>query len=577
MEQIQEREALVTEIEKARARREAREKEREEMERLRAEETRMRDAAEHAGWEKQDDDFMMAQARERAFARLRDGRATLADALLGNTWLMLAAEEEASGSVLSHGLASGSLSEEGANAALRHHALLDSPADLLLSNGALADQKTRTELLVEAQQTFALLQASHRLGSTNAFRRAALVYLESLASVLSADPSPSMMLVRPGSEASGPDAELEAMFEGVDEAGLQVMERQVRDTLSKGAAASSTAGQQRAPYQPLIDGPLPPVSTLAGGTSAPAVDLDYWEKVLARLLRVKAFLQMRRAFENVLFLRLKQLGGFSSSTSSSSSASASSSSEAVTSISLAEEVDEDKRRETIEAGVAALRAAGILPPPSTKRADGNKSNSGGGSFAAAPRAMSAASFPSGFAAPDPDASVADGLPTGFEEADFGGASEVVVSLPAGVSSSSSSWSSRDAGATAPGLVLEEKYKPRKPRYFNRVKTGYDWNKYNQTHYDHDNPPPKTVQGYKFNIFYPDLLDKSKTPQFFLEPVAGDLDHCIIRFQGGPPYEDLAFKIVNKEWEYQKKHGFRCVFDKGVLQLHFNFRRARYRK
>ncbi|KAI3874416.1 hypothetical protein MKW92_012170 [Papaver armeniacum] len=28
---------------------------------------------------------------------------------------------------------------------------------------------------------------------------------------------------------------------------------------------------------------------------------------------------------------------------------------------------------------------------------------------------------------------------------------------------------------------------------------YWWNKYNQTHYDHDNPPPKIVQGYKFNI------------------------------------------------------------------------------
>ena len=32
--------------------------------------------------------------------------------------------------------------------------------------------------------------------------------------------------------------------------------------------------------------------------------------------------------------------------------------------------------------------------------------------------------------------------------------------------------------------------------------------YNRTHYDHDNPPPKTVQGYKFNIFYPDLIDKT---------------------------------------------------------------------
>ena len=54
----------------------------------------------------------------------------------------------------------------------------------------------------------------------------------------------------------------------------------------------------------------------------------------------------------------------------------------------------------------------------------------------------------------------------------------------------------------------EKYRPRKPKYFNRVHTGYEWNKYNQTHYDHDNPPPKVVQGYKFNIFYPDLIDKS---------------------------------------------------------------------
>ena len=38
----------------------------------------------------------------------------------------------------------------------------------------------------------------------------------------------------------------------------------------------------------------------------------------------------------------------------------------------------------------------------------------------------------------------------------------------------------------------DKYRPRRPKYFNRVHTGYDWNKYNQTHYDGDNPPPKTV-------------------------------------------------------------------------------------
>lgn len=61
----------------------------------------------------------------------------------------------------------------------------------------------------------------------------------------------------------------------------------------------------------------------------------------------------------------------------------------------------------------------------------------------------------------------------------------------------------------------DKYRPRKPRYFNRVHTGFEWNKYNQTHYDMDNPPPKIVQGYKFNIFYPDLIDKNATPEFSL--------------------------------------------------------------
>lgn len=35
-------------------------------------------------------------------------------------------------------------------------------------------------------------------------------------------------------------------------------------------------------------------------------------------------------------------------------------------------------------------------------------------------------------------------------------------------------------------LWSDKYRPRKPRYFNRVHTGFEWNKYNQTHYDMDN-------------------------------------------------------------------------------------------
>mmetsp|Transcript_14758 Transcript_14758/g.25107 ORF Transcript_14758/g.25107 Transcript_14758/m.25107 type:complete len:138 (+) Transcript_14758:1852-2265(+) len=124
----------------------------------------------------------------------------------------------------------------------------------------------------------------------------------------------------------------------------------------------------------------------------------------------------------------------------------------------------------------------------------------------------------------------------------------------------------------------DQLKPVKPRYYNIVKTGFYWNKYNQTHYDADNPPPKIVQGYKFNIFYPELRDKSKAPQFYLENLPdGSLDTVIIRFKAGAPYEDIAFKIVNKEWDMFEKHGFKNVFDRGVMQLHFNFKRARYRR
>jgi hypothetical protein len=95
----------------------------------------------------------------------------------------------------------------------------------------------------------------------------------------------------------------------------------------------------------------------------------------------------------------------------------------------------------------------------------------------------------------------------------------------------------------------DKYRPRKPKYYNRFHTGYEWNKYNQTHYDHDNPPPKVVLGYKFNIFYPDLMDRTTTPSYTIdkdEHVDNTSNEtCIIRFHGGPPYEDIAFRKLTE--------------------------------
>ena len=123
----------------------------------------------------------------------------------------------------------------------------------------------------------------------------------------------------------------------------------------------------------------------------------------------------------------------------------------------------------------------------------------------------------------------------------------------------------------------DKYRPRKPRYFNRVKTGYSWNKYNQTHYDPENPPPKIVQGYKFNIFYPDLIDPLTPPTYKLYEKGNNSEYAILIFHSGPPYQDIAFKIVNNEWEPSHRRGFRCRFEKGIFSLYFNFKRYRYRR
>ncbi|KAM7506336.1 hypothetical protein LguiB_005240 [Lonicera macranthoides] len=123
----------------------------------------------------------------------------------------------------------------------------------------------------------------------------------------------------------------------------------------------------------------------------------------------------------------------------------------------------------------------------------------------------------------------------------------------------------------------DKYRPRKPKYYNSVHTGYGWNRYNRVHYDCDNPPPKMVLGYKFNILYPERLEKTTAPVFTAEKDGESPKTCILRFHAGPPYEDIAFRIVNKEWEYSPKKGFKCTFERGILQLHFNFKQCGYRR
>lgn len=189
---------------------------------------------------------------------------------------------------------------------------------------------------------------------------------------------------------------------------------------------------------------------------------------------------------------------------------------------------------------------------------------------------SAPSAPSAAPAAAPGATPGTSRFAHVEQDDFSQATKALYEreVARGIGENEEVFAAEEAVPATAKPQWADKYRPRKPRYFNRVQMGYEWNKYNQTHYDHDNPPPKVVQGYKFNIFYPELIDKTKAPTFKIIrehgrkkgesfAPAGEEDTCLIRFVAGPPYEDVAFRIVDREWDYsaKKDRGFKSSFDK----------------
>ncbi|GIX64841.1 cactin, domain protein [Babesia caballi] len=117
----------------------------------------------------------------------------------------------------------------------------------------------------------------------------------------------------------------------------------------------------------------------------------------------------------------------------------------------------------------------------------------------------------------------------------------------------------------------------KPRFAARVTMNYDWNKYNLSHYDMDNPPPKSVQGFKFSVFYTNLEDPRSTPQWRLVKDGASTDTCLLVFKGGRPYAPLAFRIPSREWDTDSGRGFKNFFSDGVLHLYFHFRKLVYRR
>ena len=124
--------------------------------------------------------------------------------------------------------------------------------------------------------------------------------------------------------------------------------------------------------------------------------------------------------------------------------------------------------------------------------------------------------------------------------------------------------------------LTPAFKPRKPVFHNILQRGVVWTKYAQAHHDEQNPPPQQVFGFKLNIVYVDLVNTSVSPKYKIEP-SREPDSVLLRITAGVPYEDLVFRIPNKQWDFDRRSGFTCTFDRGVLKLHFAFRKDRYRR
>ncbi|KAK0731995.1 mid region of cactin-domain-containing protein [Lasiosphaeris hirsuta] len=274
------------------------------------------------------------------------------------------------------------------------------------------------------------------------------------------------------------------------------------------------------------------------------IDTDYWEELLKSLLMYKAKAKLRKVCEAIKAAKVE----------------------------LLRLVDPEKAEELEESDGLPANSHNFAPSPAKP----------------ATRPVASSSDAQSSAAPPPG--TARFSSTGNE--DFSQATKALYDreVARGVGEGEEIFAAEEAVPSATKPLWADKYRPRKPRYFNRVQMGYEWNKYNQTHYDHDNPPPKVVQGYRFNIFYPDLIDKTKAPTFKIIrehgrrrgesfAPAGKEDTCLIRFVAGPPYEDIAFRIVDREWDYsaKKERGFKSSFDKGILQLHFQFKKIYYRK
>lgn len=496
------RNELISEIEKVKKRREQREAEKEEQQRLKAEEERLKQQASFGDWAAKEELFQIQQLKRRSLIRIQDGREQPIDLLAKNLLLCEAGRGD----------------DDELEDDPTMEVELTEPHEIVDRQNLDDLEKLEEDVNDYYRAEERALNAAKMEGNEKAIQKAedAIEYWKLLL-VLCSD-----TIRRRKSEYEGrrvgiggihPTVEddVHNMFTGKSYNDLKKMETEINEKLDT-ARERAEERVRNATQGFNADG------VGQEGRSQEVVDVEYWEGVKSALAVYQARARLRSIHERLLIERLDQLKAKKKLTECSRKIKEEAKDQEFGEAEAQDETQQEERQLKTEQQESAIKAA-----------------------------------------------VSDGISA--QEAEQKGVGDREETL---------GEQSQVPTETSDMHLWADKYRPRKPRYFNRVKTGWDWNQYNKTHYDKETPPPKIVQGYKFNIFYPDLIDKTQTPTYFLEP-ADSPEFCIIRFRAGPPYEDIAFKIVNKEWSTQRKHGFRCTFDRGILQLHFNFKKARYRR
>ncbi|KAL3918033.1 MAG: hypothetical protein SGILL_004438, partial [Bacillariaceae sp.] len=381
----------IEEIETIRRRRKERELEREEMDRLRAEEARMKELENYDEWQKKEEEFHLEQQRKRSAIRLVEGREKPIDILAKNLLLFgLTEEEKQKRAAVKYQERYNALDE-----VQKLDAELEEPHKIV---GYLKLVELQ-ELLVDID-AFRLLE-KEAMG--DAGNQTIITYWEALSVAVKDE----IRMLQNGGEGSAYAKKVEgikAIFKGQSRPDLVKMRDEIQGKL-RNAASSGDAEFDRA----------------------------YWLSVMDQLTVHLAKTDLSELHSKMLVRQLEKL---------------------------------EQRKEALSEQ-QKNEAAG------TQQSDVQKGDHDGSQST---------------------------VPTNVD-ANFGNLEEELgltdeVALAAAAGNKTYSW--------------QDRYAPRKPRYFNRVRTGFDWNKYNQTHYDSENPPPKIVQGYKFNIFYPDLVDPTKT-------------------------------------------------------------------